>query len=267
MSKSGTIRAGMGGWTFEPWDTSFYPEKLSKAKQLQLCQPAGAEHRGQRHLLFELQGADLRQMGKRGAGRVRLCAEGQPLRHQSPRARRGRRIDDAFPWLRRCGTWRKARADPVAVRADQEIRSRRFRSLSETAAGKAGWRALRHAIEVRNDSFVVPEFAALAAQIQGGDRLCRPCQISCNRRCHRRFHLCAAADRQDDNPDCYTPKGSTNGQRAQGHGRRARCRPICRAPIPPPRRRCKPRDVFVYFITEGKVRAPFGAMALMKRVS
>jgi hypothetical protein len=28
----------------------------------------------------------------------------------------------------------------------------------------------------------------------------------------------------------------------------------------------KPRDVFVYFITEGKVRAPFGAQALMKRV-
>ncbi|RUV49446.1 DUF72 domain-containing protein, partial [Mesorhizobium sp. M5C.F.Ca.IN.020.14.1.1] len=26
-------------------------------------------------------------------------------------------------------------------------------------------------------------------------------------------------------------------------------------------------DVFVYFITEGKVRAPFGAMALMKRVT
>ena len=29
----------------------------------------------------------------------------------------------------------------------------------------------------------------------------------------------------------------------------------------------KPRDVFVYFITEGKVRAPFGARALMERVS
>ena len=28
----------------------------------------------------------------------------------------------------------------------------------------------------------------------------------------------------------------------------------------------KPRDVFVYFITEGKVRAPFGAMALMRRI-
>ena len=30
----GKIRSGMGGWTFEPWDTSFYPDKLSKAKQL-----------------------------------------------------------------------------------------------------------------------------------------------------------------------------------------------------------------------------------------
>ena len=31
----GTIRAGMGGWTFEPWQGSFYPEKLAKAKHLQ----------------------------------------------------------------------------------------------------------------------------------------------------------------------------------------------------------------------------------------
>jgi len=35
MTTSGKIRAGMGGWTFEPWDTSFYPEKLAKTKQLQ----------------------------------------------------------------------------------------------------------------------------------------------------------------------------------------------------------------------------------------
>jgi hypothetical protein len=28
----------------------------------------------------------------------------------------------------------------------------------------------------------------------------------------------------------------------------------------------RPRDVFVYFITEGKVRAPHGAMALMQRM-
>ena len=46
----------------------------------------------------------------------------------------------------------------------------------------------------------------------------------------------------------------------QGAGRPAARRPSTEAPV-------KPRDVFVYFITEGKVRAPFGAMALMKRVT
>lgn len=30
MSTSGTIRTGIGGWTFEPWEGTFYPEKLPK---------------------------------------------------------------------------------------------------------------------------------------------------------------------------------------------------------------------------------------------
>lgn len=28
------IRVGVGGWSFEPWDETFYPSGLSKAKQL-----------------------------------------------------------------------------------------------------------------------------------------------------------------------------------------------------------------------------------------
>ena len=31
---SGHIRAGIGGWTFEPWRGVFYPEKLTQAKEL-----------------------------------------------------------------------------------------------------------------------------------------------------------------------------------------------------------------------------------------
>jgi uncharacterized protein YecE (DUF72 family) len=29
------IRVGIGGWSYEPWDESFYPAKLAKAKQLE----------------------------------------------------------------------------------------------------------------------------------------------------------------------------------------------------------------------------------------
>src|SRR5690554_4512421 len=35
MTESGTIRAGMGGWTFEPWEGSFYPSDLPKKRQLE----------------------------------------------------------------------------------------------------------------------------------------------------------------------------------------------------------------------------------------
>ncbi|MGZ6014348.1 MAG: DUF72 domain-containing protein, partial [Phenylobacterium sp.] len=31
---SGTIRAGIGGWTFEPWRGVFYPEGLRQADEL-----------------------------------------------------------------------------------------------------------------------------------------------------------------------------------------------------------------------------------------
>ena len=63
MTTSGEIRVGMGGSTFEPWDTSFYPEKLSKAKQLQYAsrQVPTIEVNGTYYSTFEA--ADLRQMG------------------------------------------------------------------------------------------------------------------------------------------------------------------------------------------------------------
>src|SRR3546814_14714164 len=35
MGRSGTIRTGIGGWTFEPWERTFYPETLPKRRQLE----------------------------------------------------------------------------------------------------------------------------------------------------------------------------------------------------------------------------------------
>lgn len=34
MSKNGTIRVGIGGWTYEPWRGTFFPEKWPKAREL-----------------------------------------------------------------------------------------------------------------------------------------------------------------------------------------------------------------------------------------
>ena len=257
----------MGGWTFEPWDTSFYPDKLSKAKQLQLCQPAGADHRGQRHLLFDLQAADLRQMGGRRAGRFCLFAEGHSLLDQPQGAGRGRRVRAALPRLRRLGARRQARADPLAVRADQKIRCRRFRRVPEAAAGKAGWR----------------ETAPCG---RGPDRLASSCRNSSRSAARttwqssmpttksiRRFPTSPATSSMRGCRPARTTfrpatsrRRSTSGPSARRSGRRARRLTIFPAPIPSSDAPVKPRDVFVYFITSGKVRAPHGAMAFMERV-
>ena len=35
MTKAGPIRVGIGGWTYEPWRGSFYPDTLPKARELE----------------------------------------------------------------------------------------------------------------------------------------------------------------------------------------------------------------------------------------
>src|SRR3974390_2350092 len=35
MAAYGTIRIGIGGWSFEPWHTTFYPQELPKARELE----------------------------------------------------------------------------------------------------------------------------------------------------------------------------------------------------------------------------------------
>jgi uncharacterized protein YecE (DUF72 family) len=71
---------------------------------------------------------------------------------------------------------------------------------------------------------------------------------------------------KDENPDCYEP------ERLDQWAQRAKVWAAGQEPNDLPKSdqktaaTVKPREVFVYFITEGKVRAPFGAMALMKRV-
>ena len=120
---------------------------------------------------------------------------------------------------------------------------------------------------MRNDSFIVPEFAALArkykAAIVYADHAKYPdiADVTAD------FIYARLQTGSDDNPDCYTPKGLDEWAarvKTWAEGKQPadlrRADPATDAPV-------QPRDVFVYFITEGKVRAPFGAMALMKRLA
>jgi uncharacterized protein YecE (DUF72 family) len=267
MTGSGKIRAGMGGWTFEPWDGSFYPEGLSKARQLHYAarQVPTIEVNGTYYSTFKPptfakwardvpDGFVFSLKAIRFATNRRVLAEaGESVQRflASGLTELGDRLG---PILWQFAPTKKFDADDFGA----------FLSLlPHTQDGVK----LRHAVEVRNGSFVVPEFIALlrghGVAVVYADHATYPeiADVTGD------FVYARLQTGSDDNPDCYTPTGLdawAGRVKSWAEGRTPadlpRAAPGSEAPV-------EPRDVFVYFISEGKVRAPFGAMALMKRVS
>ncbi|PLP58552.1 DUF72 domain-containing protein [Mesorhizobium loti] len=266
MSAAGRIRSGMGGWTFEPWDTSFYPETLSKAKQLNYAsrQVPTIEVNGTYYstfkpptfakwakdapddFVFSLKAirfaTNRRVLGEAGESVQRFLGSGV--------SELGNKLG---PILWQFAPTKRFDADD-------------FGAFLALLPEKQDGVPLRHAVEVRHDSFTAPEFAALARKhnvaIVYADHAKYPAIADAT----GEFVYARLQTGSDDNPDCYTPKALDEwAERARIWAAGEEPNDLKRAD-PSTKAGVKPRDVFVYFITEGKVRAPFGAMALMKRV-
>lgn len=265
-TRAGRIRAGMGGWTFEPWDASFYPEKLPKAKQLQYAsrQVPTIEVNGTYYssfkeptfvkwanespdgFVFSLKGnrfvTNRRVLGEAGESMMRFLGSGV--------AALGEKLG---PILWQFAPTKKFDPDD-------------FESFLKLLPEKQDGVKLRHAVEVRNASFVTPEFPALVRRygtaIVYADHATYPAIADVT----GDFVYARLQTGKDENPDCYEP------DRLDEWAERAKVWAAGKEPADLPKADTataapeRPRDVFVYFITEGKVRAPFGAMALMQRV-
>jgi len=267
MTKSGTIRAGMGGWTFEPWNTSFYPEKLPKAKQLNYAsrQVPTIEVNGTYYssfkeptfvkwaseapdgFVYSLKGnrfiTNRRVLGEAGESMMRFLESGV--------AALGEKLG---PILWQFAPTKKFDPDD-------------FEAFLKLLPEKQDGVKLRHTVEVRNPSFVVPEFAALLRKynvpVVYADHATYPAIADVT----GDFVYARLQTGSDDIATCYEPKALDDwAARAKtwAEGRVPddlhRADPAYDVPV-------KPRDVFVYFITSGKVHAPHGAMAFMQRVN
>ena len=161
---TGRIRVGVGGWTFEPWRGTFYPDDLAQKRELEYASRQLTLDRDQRHLLRLAEARELPQVARRDARRLRLRAQGPALRHQPPHPRRGRRVDRPLLRDRRHRARRQARPGQLAVRRDQEVRPRRLRRLPRAAARRR--RRPRPPPRPRGPppSFADPDFVALARE-------------------------------------------------------------------------------------------------------
>jgi uncharacterized protein YecE (DUF72 family) len=242
------IRVGIGGWTYEPWRGVFYPPKLPHAKEIEHATRAltaievnGTYYRRQSPKTFESWAKAAPDSFVYTLKASRFCTNRRNL------AEGGEGIanfldqgivelgDKLGPILWQLMGTKQFDADEIAAF---------FALLPKTHGGLT----LRHAIEARHESFRTPEFFALA----------------------RKAGVAVVYAHAEDYPTFEEQTADFTYARLQ------QCREEIETGYTGPELdawakqanswAAGGRDVFIFFISGAKVRAPAAAMALIERV-
>jgi uncharacterized protein YecE (DUF72 family) len=265
MAVAGRIRAGIGGWTFEPWRGVFYPKGLKHAEELSYAS---------RHLTaIEINGTYYSSFKPDSWAKWRAATpEGFKFAVKASRFCVNRKVlTDAAPsidiFLNQGLTELGDRLGPVLWQfmATKKFDYDDFAGFMDLLPEKLGGLPLKHVIEVRNATFADPKFIGL----------CRD----------RGITICVS---ENENypiiPDItgdlvYLRLISASDEIETGYGAKDldlwadRFRTYAQGQVPgdlTPVDRTGPaegpRDVYAFVIHEGKVRAPAAAMEFIKRV-
>ncbi|MBB3143751.1 uncharacterized protein YecE (DUF72 family) [Phyllobacterium trifolii] len=264
---SGTIRAGIGGWIFEPWRGTFYPKGLSKTKELdyagqhlQTIEINSTYYGTQKPETFAKWASQVPDgfvfsvKGNRFVTNRRVLAEaGESMQRfiKSGIAELGDRLG---PLIWQFAPTKKFDADDFGVFLDL---------LPKNESGLP----LRHAVEVRNPSFIDPDFIALARQkgvaVVYAEHFEYPeiADVTAD-------FVYARLQKGDDAIDtAYPAKALDKWADRVKHWAKGDVPDDLPLASPKQHPEKHPRDVFVYFIHEGKVHAPQAAQALTQRLN
>jgi uncharacterized protein YecE (DUF72 family) len=268
MSKRGTIRAGIGGWTFEPWRGVFYPEKLPHAKELQFASRALAT--------IEINGTYYRsQTPTTYAKWARDVPEGFVFSLKGPRFATNRRVlaeagDSIKRFLDSGPTMLAEKLGPILWQfaPTKKFDADDFGAFLKLLPQSFDGTKLRHTVEVRHPSFKDAEFIALLRRfgvpVVYADHPTYPAIADLV----GDFVYARLQKGEDDIPTCYPKKEfatwAAAAQTWAEGGLPERVVGDCAAP--PLKNESRPRDVFVYFIHGGKIRAPAAAQLFMETI-
>jgi len=258
----GMIRVGIGGWVFEPWRGEFYPKGLAQARELEYasCKVRTIEinatfYRTQKPDSFRKWAAETPDdfvfslKGPQFATNRRVLAEAGPA------------IERFFA----SGLLElKSKLGPVLwqMAPSKKFDQADFAAFLALLPAEVDGRPIRHVVEVRHESFVVPSFVELL----------------------RKFSVGVAVIDSEKHPliaditadFVYARLQRTSEKEKSGYPSRAlalwakRARqwaagdaPNDLAVVTAPSPASSERDVFIYMISGAKVRAPAAAMALI----
>lgn len=265
-ARHGIIRAGMGGWTFEPWRGTFYPEKLPHARELSYA----AEHVP----TIEVNGTFYRtQTPKTFAKWASETPDGFVFALKGPRYAVNRRVlaeaGDSIQRFIDSGPLELGeKLGPLLWQfpPTKKFDADDFGAFLDLLPPSVNGVTLRHVLEVRHESFCTTEFIALARRhampVVFAEHATYPAIADIT----GDFVYARLQKGSDAEKACYPPKALdrwTERLQTWAAGGVPDDLPRVDDKHKTPR---KPRDVFVYFIHEGKVRAPQAAMAIMQRL-
>jgi len=156
------IRVGIGGWTYEPWRDNFYPAKLPAAREL--------AHASRQVTAIEVNGTYYSTMTAKAFERWRdETPDDFVFSLKANRFTTNRRVlAEAGESIERFIGSGLARLEhklgPVLWQfaPTKKFDAADFEAFLELLPADVQGRALRHVLDVRHDSFMVPEFLELA---------------------------------------------------------------------------------------------------------
>ena len=247
MAKQGKIYVGVGGWTFEPWRGTFYPENLAQKRELEFASRAltSIEINGTYYSTFKPASfAKWREETPDGfifsVKASRYCTNRRELAGAGDAVHRfvHQGLHELGPRLGPIN-WQfmaTKKFDPTDFEAFLKLLPREIDGLP-----------LRHAIEVRHDSFRSEDFYDLARRHEvaivfaDGEDFPKIEEPTAD------FTYVRLMRSDDKHAAGYSPASlDLYAEQAKGWAKRG--------------------DVFIYFISGAKVRNPSAAQALIKKL-
>ena len=267
-AKSGRIYSGTGGWTFAPWRGVFYPKGLPHAQEL--------TYASQHLTAIEVNGTFYRTQSPAS---YRKWASEVPdefvFSLKGPRFAVNRRVlaeagDSVKRFLHSGPIELGPKLGPLLWQfaPTKKFEEADFGKFLELLPNTFDGRPLRHVVEVRHDSFCTPAFIALLRKFNMPVVFAEHFTYPAIDDLTGDFVYARLQKGQEKLKAGYPPKAldewAARAKTWAAGGAPADLPCVVADTKSKPKK--QPRDVFMFFIHEAKVRAPAAAMALIERV-
>lgn len=259
------IRVGIGGWTYAPWRGTFYPAGLPQKREL--------EHAAGVLTAIEINGTYYSGFKPATfAGWAKSVPDGFVFTLKASRFCTNRKVlaDAGESVAKFVGQGIVELGDRLGPILWQFMATKQFDAadfgafLKLLPASHAGV-PLRHAVQVRHDSFRTPEFLALARDAGVAVAYAESAEYPAIADVTGDFVYVRLENAREEEAQGYAPGELdrwADAARTWAAGGAPDGLPYVTADAPPK----QPRDTFIFFINGAKVRAPAAAQALIHRL-